>query len=64
MRPFLAPSSLAARTALALALVAGCTSVAAAQQPARAAADTARSHPAVVKHTVRKGDTLWDIAKF
>jgi len=64
MRPFLAPSSLAARTALALALVAGCTSIAVAQQPTRAATDTTRAHPAVVKHTVKKGDTLWDIAKF
>lgn len=64
MRPFLAPSTLAARSALALSLVAGFAPMAGAQQSARASADTAHARPAVVKHTVKQGDTLWDIAKF
>jgi LysM repeat protein len=34
-----------------------------AQTPA-AQSDSVRARPAVVKHTVKKGDTLWDIAKF
>lgn len=63
MRPILSPSSLAAHAALALSLVAGFPSAAAAQEPTRPAADSAR-HPAVIRHTVRKGDTLWDIARF
>lgn len=65
MRPFLAPSSWAARTALALSLVAGSAPVVAtAQLPTRPSADSTASRPAVVKHTVKKGDTLWDIARF
>lgn len=71
MRPSHASSSLAARAArragaaLALSLVAGSIpTLASAQQPASAAADSARAHPAVVKHTVKAGDTLWDIARF
>src|SRR5690348_14608162 len=71
MRPSHASSSWPARAlntaaaAIALSLVAGISpNSAAAQQPERQAADTARPHPAVVKHTVKKGDTLWDIARF
>lgn len=73
MRPSRAFSTLAAHArlagaALALGVVTAVTpSITLAQQstPAsRPAADTARARPAVVKHTVKKGDTLWDIAKF
>jgi len=71
MRPPHAPSTWLSRAvttagaAVALSLVAGIIPTsAAAQQPERPAADSARPHPAVVKHTVKKGDTLWDIAKF
>lgn len=54
-----------AGAAVALSLVAGIApSPAAAQQPNRPAADSAHPRPAVVKHTVKPGDTLWDIARF
>lgn len=72
MRPSRASSTLAAHArlagvALALGVVTAVTpSITLAQQPtpARATADSARARPAVVKHTVKKGDTLWDLAKF
>lgn len=62
-------TALTTSTALALSLVAGLIPVgASAQHPTRPTADSSRPRPrprpAVVKHTVRKGDTLWDIARF
>ncbi len=52
----------AAITAASLVTVAAPTLVAQGSTASTAAA--ARTTPAVVKHTVKRGDTLWDIAKF
>lgn len=50
--------------AVAAALLGGATPPALYAQDVAPKTDSTRARPAVVKHTVKTGDTLWEIAKF
>lgn len=52
------------RAAITAASLLAVTSPALIAQAVPATSATAKTAPAVVKHTVKRGDTLWDIAKF